>query len=563
VTAVLEAAFTRYAHRKAELRSGRATVAIASDWRQWLADLFPRYASRPFAQRHVDLWEWLDGVRLAEASPAFVGIWPRGGAKSTSAELGCAYLAARKARRYGWYVSETQPQADDHVGNVGAMLGQPEFAARYPQLAERQVNQFGVQRAWRRNRVWTADGFVMDALGLDTASRGIKLDEQRPDFIVFDDIDRQDDGPEIVAKKIRTMTQSILPAGTDDMLVLAIQNLIHDQGIFARLAGVAEEPADFLADRVVSGPHPALIDPEYLQLADGTWTITSGTPTWDGQDLAACRRLVRRLGPSAFKREAQHDVSLLEGAMFAHLAFRHCAPKDVPDLTAIVVWVDPAVTSHDGSDSHGIQADGIAEDGTIYRLRSWEKVTTPRDSLCRAILIALEVKAQKVGVETDQGGDTWDEVYKAAWRSLVEGTDTDSYILVWPDLFGEDGKLKPGLHMPAFDSDKAGAGHGPKVHRASQMLADYERGNFVHVLGTHAVLEKALRRFPVRKPFDLTDTAYWSWQDLVDPQRAYAQVFGKSGHTQATPKPLNPREPVRDLKQLDDLKAVLGSRGWG
>jgi hypothetical protein len=46
------------------------------------------------------------------------------------------------------------------------------------------------------------------------------------------------------------------------------------------------------------------------------------------------------------------------------------------------------------------------------------------------------------------------------------------------------------------------------------MLADYERGNMIHVLGDHAVLEKSLRRFPVREPHDLTDASYWSWYDL-------------------------------------------------
>jgi hypothetical protein len=28
------------------------------------------------------------------------------------------------------------------------------------------------------------------------------------------------------------------------------------------------------------------------------------------------------------------------------------------------------------------------------------------------------------------------------------------------------------------------------------------------------VLEKALRRFPIRAPHDLTDASYWSWHDL-------------------------------------------------
>ncbi len=48
------------------------------------------------------------------------------------------------------------------------------------------------------------------------------------------------------------------------------------------------------------------------------------------------------------------------------------------------------------------------------------------------------------------------------------------------------------------------------------MLAEgYERFTITHVRGTHTTLERALNRFPVRKPFDLADSAYWSWAWLV------------------------------------------------
>ena len=46
--------------------------------------------------------------------------------------------------------------------------------------------------------------------------------------------------------------------------------------------------------------------------------------------------------------------------------------------------------------------------------------------------------------------------------------------------------------------------------------AAYERDTVRHVRGTHAVLEKALHRFLVKKPYDLTDAAYWAWDDLAN-----------------------------------------------
>ena len=71
----------------------------------------------------------------------------------------------------------------------------------------------------------------MDALGLDVGSRGSKDEERRPDLIIFDDVDEKHDTLKTVAKKIDTITTSILPAGSSDCAILFIQNIIHEGSI--------------------------------------------------------------------------------------------------------------------------------------------------------------------------------------------------------------------------------------------------------------------------------------------------------------------------------------------
>lgn len=405
-------------------------------------------------------------------------------------------IAARQARRYGIYVCETQEQADDHVQNVAAMLESTAFAGHYPASASRLLNKYGSSRGWRRNRLRTQGGFTLDAIGLDTAARGAKIDEDRPDLFVFDDLDGELDTLAAVEKKKTVVTKKLIPAGAVDLAVLGCQNLVHADSLFAQLA---DGRADFLANRIVSGPHPALRDLEYEQ-RDGKFVITAGEPTWAGQSLERCQAILSDIGLSSFLTECQHEVEETQGGLFGHVEFQHCNWDEVPDLVRIAVWVDPAVTDTDGSDSYGIQADGLASDGTIYRLYSWEDRTSPEDALRRAVLKGLELKVDHVGIETDQGGDVWRPAYHFTCDRLVK-----------------DGTLPAGTRFPALAWQKAGSGHGPKVHRASQMLADYERGRFIHVRGTHRVLERALKRFPLRKPFDLTDAAYWGWWDLTRP----------------------------------------------
>jgi hypothetical protein len=505
------AAYRSFLERELLEENARDVAALEADWRPWLRALFATYTASGFAPHHEEFWRWCWGIEAGVAPEAFVAVWPRGGAKSTSAELAIVALAARRRRRYGLYVCETQDQADDHVKSVSDMLELPSVARLYPSLAERAVSKFGHVKGWRRNRLWTADGFVLDAMGLDTAARGVKLDDRRPDLMVLDDLDGEHDGPDAVDKKITSLTHKLLPAGATGLAVLAIQNLVHANSIFARLVGVADEGAEFLARRRQSGPVPA-VEGLVIEQHEGRAVITSGSPTWAGMGIEVCQEKVDQFGVSAFLAECQHEVSAPPGGMFDHLEFAHCTWDDLPDLERAVVWVDPAVTDTARSDSMGIQADALGSDGVLYRLWSWERRSSPLEALKLAIRVAQRIGADHVGVETDQGGDTWQSVYREATA----------------DVAAEDAaEGLPPLPAPRFTWDKAGSGHGPKAHRASKMLADYERPrSIVHVAGstplgaaTVDVLERALRRFPRTKPLDLVDACFWSWRDLR-PERA-------------------------------------------
>lgn len=474
----------------------RATPTY-DDWRAWLAAVFASHIRPPFAPYHEQFWQWAWEIKAGESSRPFVAIWPRGFGKSTSVEVAVAMLAARKARRYALYVCATQEQADTHVANVASLLESKAFAKHFPATARRRLGKYGNSQGWRRNRLRTESGFTIDAIGLDTAARGAKVDEDRPDLIIFDDVDELLDSPGTVDKKEQLITKSIIPARAEHAAVLVAQNLIHADGIVARLANGT---ATYLADREVSGPHKA-IDNLVTEQRDGKAVIVSGEPTWPAKDIPALQADMDDIGLSAFLSEKQHEVDVFEGGIFASVVFRHCTWDELPKLERVCVWVDPAVTDTDKSDSHGIHADGIAK-GTLYRLYSWEARTSPDDSMRRAILKAVELGATSVGVETDQGGDTWKSTYAAVAASLVAaGTITAAQV-------------------PAFKQDKAGSGHGPKAHRATHMLADYERGKIVHVIGTHETLERALKRYLLRKPFDLVDASYYAWFDLTGGPKA-------------------------------------------
>lgn len=487
-----------------------------NDWREWLADRFPSYVTAPFADRHIALWDWVWTLLRDGRPDPFVAIWPRGGGKSTTAEIAVVAVAEKEAkpiRAYALYVCATQEQADDHVSNIATLFERIGV--------ERAIGKYGNSKGWRRNRLRTDGGFTLDALGLDTLrSRGAKVDEDRPGLIVFDDLDGENDTLTTTRKKIRSITKKLLPAGAANLAVLAVQNMVIPDGIFARLA---DGRADFLARRIISGPFPAVENLTYEQRYDEEgklrFFITGGTPTWEGQNLDICQATIDTEGITAFIEESQHEVADPPGGMFSHLEYRRCRADEVPELARVTVWCDPAVTETDQSDRHGLQADGLGHDRTIYRLYSWEDRTSPLDVLCRAIVMALQYGAECVGIETDQGGDTWHSVYNEAWHTLTKPAeelphDLDKRILAHrARLEAMQTEGKP-IYQPPFRSAKAGATGIGKAARNALMLADYERGALVHVIGTHITLERALRRFPLSKPFDLVDAAFWSWHYL-------------------------------------------------
>lgn len=524
----------------------------------WVHALFPGHFSGPFAPYHHDFWRWVWNIVPGVRPEAFVGIWARSSGKSTIAEAAVAALGARGRRRYGILICDTQDRADDHVTNVALLLEDDRLAEMYPAFCRRRLGKYGPQRGWRRNRLWTETGFVIDALGLDKAVRGVKLESQRPDLFVLDDVDKALDTEGAIRRHVTTITRDVLPAGAQDVAVMAVQNLVHPEGVFARLADLVPEGAAFselLTRRVVSGPIPAM-DGLVIERRDDPSrpgrtraTIIAGRPTWERNTRESLQAALDDFGETAFLAEYQHVVDRLEGAMFENvlpLVRRVTVTGDdrattaegidglrelVGQLDRTTVWCDPAVTEKDSSDSYGIQADGLHPNGDLYRLHSWEQRSSPRATLKQAILWAYEIGSGHVGVETDQGGDTWYSVFTLALSDVLDenpalGACTCGHLQARHAGEGcEAGGCPCRAYMiavtpPVMLEEKAGTGHGPKQERGARMLADYERPGppVVHVYGypdDSTALDAALGRVFVRKPFDLADAAYWSWRWLA------------------------------------------------
>ncbi|BCM88739.1 hypothetical protein IAD21_00581 [Abditibacteriota bacterium] len=465
-------------------------VDASGEWKDWLEKHFPTYVRDGFSPRHEKFWNWAWSVSKDSDPEPFVGIWPRGGSKSTSAEMAATVWGVRMARRYIVYVCATQRQADDHIQNIANLLERLGVG--------RSVNEYGVSRGWKRNRLRTNLGFTVDALGLDVASRGAKLDEFRPDAFIFDDIDDEFDTLKTTEKKVKTITNSILPAGTSNVAVLCIQNLITSTGVFARLAGVAQEPADFLVNRIVSGPEPAMRDirTQNVQMEGGAIRveIVGGIPTWQGQDLAACQRFIDKWGWNAFDKEALHNVGDKAGALWNREMLRLTretanAKTFAKTLDKIVVGVDPpGSTGRCGIVVCGSKTIAGKLHGYTLADCSTEPGASPGEWGAAVVQAALDWEANEVVDEVNQGG------------AMVTHTIR---------------QVKGGEHLKIVEV-RATRGKHTRAEPISTLM---EEGREHHV-GTHTDLENLMCRWVTgdESP-DPLDAKVWAlWRLIIEPK---------------------------------------------
>lgn len=352
------------------------------------------------AERHIRLWEWFDALRRGEKPRPRVEPWPRGGAKSTTGEMGIVRVGAKLTRRFALIICEGQPQATDHVKTI---------ASHFERLGVgRAINKFGASRGWKDNQLRTAHGFSVFGLGLDADLRGIRVDEFRPDLILFDDIDGRHDTPQTRKKKIDIITETILPAGSGDCAVLFLQNLIYRDSIVAQQV---RGTAGFLLDRESAEAEPAvrnLVVQTYRREDTGltAYRVVSGQPTWAGQNLVTVEKQINEWGYDAFLREAQQEVDEEEGGLWTRDLLHTCRVTDPPVFERIAVAVDP--NASDGGDEAGILVLGAAKILGILHGFVVDDCTVaggPKNWAEAAVAAYRKWRADALVAEKNNGGD--------------------------------------------------------------------------------------------------------------------------------------------------------------
>lgn len=294
----------------------------AKGWRHWLMTLFPFWFGEDFSEDHIQYWDirWdvfhkiKRGEVVSDDQLVIMLLLGRGLGKSATIEAARIMKGALMGGGYSVMISETEDQAQEHLGNCRYLIEHPDskLLEYYPEMAIANDASAlkGMPTADRREMFICENGWILKAKGLSAKMRGLRVGNQRPDDISLDDIDDVNDSLSVSLNKIRLIASSILPilprgVGTVDVG----QNLIGEHSVVNQ---IRMGRTDALAERTVIGPSSAFTTLDIESVVDETGKmrhtiLPTSVASWNGLNIQRAQKFLNNSGLQMFRSEYQNE----------------------------------------------------------------------------------------------------------------------------------------------------------------------------------------------------------------------------------------------------------------
>lgn len=195
---------------------------------------FPNYTTAEFAKFQLDFAKQIINNDTIYA----VGAWAREHAKSVNSGLFTAlFLVFNGKVKNMLLVSNSEDKAKELLAPIWLNL----------EFNHRLINDFGVQkgyRHWEEGKFITTKGVSFRALGAGQSPRGSRNEEKRPDFILIDDIDIDEESRNQarIDRKFEWIEQALFPAMSisGSKRFVFIGNIISKNSIIVKASKVAD-----------------------------------------------------------------------------------------------------------------------------------------------------------------------------------------------------------------------------------------------------------------------------------------------------------------------------------
>lgn len=326
-----------------------------NDYAYFVSYYFPHYCTDadtgeiiPSAHFHIQAAKKIRSCRNLRA----LFEWARGLAKSTHMDIMIPmWLKCQKKREINVMVlvGKSQDNADTLLGDIQAEL----------QYNKRYIHDYGKQYNagdWQEGKFVTADGCAFFSLGRGCSPRGLRYRNNRPDYIVIDDLD--DDELCNNDSRVNKLTDWVKEAlfgclGAKGGRFVMVGNRIGKCSVLAKIA----------ATKGVFVSKVNIIDKD-------------GKPSWP-----ACwkperiEEVCQFMGYRAFQKEYMNNP-ITEGAVFKNHWIRWKRILPLRDYEELVLYVDPSFKPTTKNDYKAAKLWGKTKSGELHHIAAFVRQCT-------------------------------------------------------------------------------------------------------------------------------------------------------------------------------------------
>jgi hypothetical protein len=302
-----------------------------------------------FSDFHLDLAEYAKSWMRKDGPMENRHGWiaARGSGKSTWLFLILpAWALAHRWRRYVAAFADTATQAETHLKSLKMELDTNELLRfDFPEFCSPGLRPDGRTVADDQSLTVRANGAVFMAKGIDSSALGAKVGSQRPDCILFDDIepDEANYSPAQKSSRLATITQAVFPMNTSAVVTFAGTvtmpgSVIHD---LVRSVTESGPPEPWVTDERIKVHHYPALATEADGERRSTWPAR-----WTLEYLLSIEHT------RSFAMNFQNEPVSADGLYWTKETITHWSPtpEELRAFTRKAMVIDPAVSDGKSSD---------------------------------------------------------------------------------------------------------------------------------------------------------------------------------------------------------------------
>jgi phage terminase large subunit-like protein len=403
--------------------------------------------------RHHERWyseirSWVEGTPEPRSyRRGYVA--PRSSSKTTTWFL----IAPLWASAHGWAkfvvaFADSGTQAEIHLDTFKRELeNNALLRADFPELCAPATGERS--RLVSNNRTMTIreNDFVFAAKGADSSSLGLKVGNRRPDVIILDDIepDASNYSQYQAAKRQSTLINAILPLNLNARVIwsgtVTMEGSLIHQLVKTVTAPKEDIPSWITDENFTVDYQPAIyLDDDGVERSiwPGKWPIEE-LLSWRHTISFALNFMNEPIGDGGFW--TVDDIKIIPETVF---------PRTI-------ISIDPAVTKKNTSDFTGVALLSYNKPKRrMWVRRVWKVKKSPRD--LRHLVAAILQQFPEVTVllvETNQGGDTWEDIFSGLdvkYREIKQDTKKEVRAVVLLNGY-QKREVVHAEKLPALDAE--------------------------------------------------------------------------------------------------------------